>query len=76
MGPRPMIWAAELHQYHDKYYYFATFTNREVKIDTVKGNEIERRASHILVGDRAEEGGEEGAHRFVEFPAHHRRSAP
>ena len=51
MGPRPMIWAAELHQYNDKYYYFATFTNRAVKIDTVAGNVIERRASHILESD-------------------------
>ncbi len=49
MGPRPMIWAAELHAYKGKYYYFATFTNRDVKIDTVKGNVIERRASHVLV---------------------------
>jgi beta-xylosidase len=48
MGPRPMIWAAELHAYKGKYYYFATFTNRDVKIDTVKGNVIERRASHVL----------------------------
>ena len=52
MGPRPMIWAAELHAYQDKYYYFATFTNREVKIDTVRGNVIERRASHVLVSDK------------------------
>lgn len=52
MGPRPMIWAAELHEYKGKYYYFATFTNRDVKIDTVKGNVIERRASHILVSDQ------------------------
>ncbi len=52
MGPRPMIWAAELHQFKGKYYYFATFTNREVIIDTVKGNEIERRASHVLVSDK------------------------
>jgi len=52
MGPNPMIWAAELHQYKDKYYYFATFTNRDVKIDTVKGNVIERRASHVLVSDK------------------------
>lgn len=51
MGPNPMIWAAELHQYRDKYYYFATFTNRDVTIDTVRGNEIERRASHVLVSD-------------------------
>ncbi|NDV84602.1 glycoside hydrolase family 43 protein [Bacteroides sp. 51] len=52
MGPRPMIWAAELHSYQGKYYYFGTFTNRDVKIDTVAGNEIERRASHILVSDK------------------------
>jgi len=51
MGPNPMIWAAEIHAYKDKYYYFATFTNRAVKIDTVKGNVIERRASHVLVSD-------------------------
>jgi len=52
MGPRPMIWAAEIHPYKNKYYYFATFTNRAVKIDTVKGNAIERRACHVLVSDR------------------------
>lgn len=51
MGRNPMIWAAELHTYKGKYYYFATFTNRAVKIDTVQGNEIERRASHVLVSD-------------------------
>lgn len=51
MGPDPMIWAAELHAYKGKYYYFATFTNRDVKIDTVAGNVIERRASHILVSN-------------------------
>ncbi|MCW3787024.1 glycoside hydrolase family 43 protein [Plebeiibacterium sediminum] len=54
MGPDPMIWAAELHAYKDKYYYFATFTNRDVIIDTVAGNKIERRASHILVSDSPE----------------------
>lgn len=52
MGPRPMIWAAELHDYKGKYYYFATFTNSKVKIDTVAGNVIERRASHVLVSDK------------------------
>lgn len=52
MGPRPMIWAAELHAYRGKYYYFATFTNRNVVIDTVKGNAINRRASHVLVSDK------------------------
>lgn len=52
MGPNPMIWAAELHYYKGKYYYFATFTNRNVKIDTVKGNVIDRRACHVLVSDK------------------------
>lgn len=51
MGPNPMVWAAEIHPFKNKYYYFATFTNRAVIIDTVKGNKIERRASHILVSD-------------------------
>jgi hypothetical protein len=47
-----MIWAAELHQTGDGwYYYFATFTNQEVKIDTVRGNVIERRASQVLRAD-------------------------
>jgi beta-xylosidase len=52
MGPNPMVWAAELHYYKGKYYYFATFTNRNVKIDTVKGNVIDRRACHVLVSDK------------------------
>ena len=52
MGENPEIWAAELHQYNGKYYYFATFTNNSVKIDTVRGNVIPRRASHILVSDK------------------------
>ncbi|TDN95094.1 glycosyl hydrolase family 43 [Salegentibacter sp. 24] len=54
MGKNPMIWAAEIHKYKDNYYYFATFTNRNKKIDTVNGNVIERRASHVLVSDRPE----------------------
>ena len=54
MGPRPVIWAAEIHQYNSKYYYFATFTNRAVIIDSVKGNRIERRACHVLISDKAE----------------------
>ncbi|WP_346863529.1 family 43 glycosylhydrolase [uncultured Draconibacterium sp.] len=54
MGKAPMIWAAEIHQYKGKYYYFATFTNKATKIDTVKGNVIPRRASHVLVSDKAE----------------------
>ncbi|GAB3705792.1 hypothetical protein GCM10027592_38640 [Spirosoma flavus] len=52
MGPNPMIWAAEIHPYKNKYYYFATFTNRAVNIDTVKGRAIERRACHVLVSDK------------------------
>lgn len=51
MGERPQIWAAELHKYNGKYYYFATFTNNDIKIDTVRGNVIPRRASHVLVAD-------------------------
>lgn len=52
MGRSPMIWAAEIHAFKGKYYYFATFTNRAVNIDTVKGNPIERRASHVLVSNK------------------------
>ena len=52
MGKRPAIWAAELHPYKGKYFYFATFTNESIKIDTVRGNVIPRRASHILVSDK------------------------
>ena len=54
MGKNPMIWAAELHAYQGKYFYFATFTNRNIKIDTVKGNVIDRRACHVLVSDNAD----------------------
>jgi hypothetical protein len=52
MGPKPMIWAAEIHPYRGKYYYIATFTNSAIKIDTVQGSPVERRASHILVSDQ------------------------
>lgn len=52
MGADPMIWAAEIHPYKGKYYYFATFTNRGIITDTIRGNAIERRASHVLVSDR------------------------
>lgn len=51
-GERPAIWAAELHAYKGKYYYFATFTNQETIIDTVDGTEVPRRASHVLVSDQ------------------------
>lgn len=54
MGPHPMIWAPEVHEYQGRYYYFGTFTNRDVKIDTVAGNVIERRACHVLVADKPE----------------------
>ena len=50
-GAHPMIWAAELHEYKGKYYYFATFTNSDVIIDRYRGNDIPRRASHVLVSD-------------------------
>lgn len=53
-GKHPEIWAAELHKYKGKYYYFATFTNNSIRIDSVRGNIIPRRASHILVSDKAE----------------------
>ncbi|UOR04959.1 glycoside hydrolase family 43 protein [Hymenobacter aerilatus] len=52
MGPKPIIWAAEIHPYQGKYYYFATFTNQAVKIDTVQGTPIERRACHVLVSNQ------------------------
>lgn len=52
MGPKPMIWAAEIHQYKNKYYYFATFTNSKLKITDDNGKAIERRACHILVSDK------------------------
>ena len=51
MGSHPMVWAAELHQKDGLYYYFATFTNRDVVIDTVKGNIIERRACQVFRAD-------------------------
>lgn len=54
MGPRPMIWAAELHKYNGKYYYFATFTNQAVSLGQYRGNNLERRACHVLVSDKAE----------------------
>ena len=54
MGPKPSIWAAELHLYKGKYYYFATFTNHDLLVGTYRGNKLERRASHVLVADKAE----------------------
>ena len=54
MGPKPMVWAAEIHKHNDKYYFFATFTNMAVNIDTVQANIIPRRACHVLVSDSPE----------------------
>ena len=51
MGSNPEIWAAELHQYNGKYYYFATFTNKSTIIDNVNDRPIERRACHVLESD-------------------------
>lgn len=52
MGPRPQIWAAELHLYKGRYYYFGTFTNNAIIIEDIPGRyKIPRRASHILVSD-------------------------
>lgn len=52
-GPKPEIWAAELHQHNGKYYYFATFTNNSIITghNDIVGD-VPRRASHILVSDR------------------------
>lgn len=52
MGSHPQIWAAEIHEIDGKYYYFATFTNDKIIIETNQEGEIPRRASHILVSDR------------------------
>lgn len=52
MGNRPSIWAAELHFYKGHYYYFATFTNRSIIVDSIPGRfNIQRRASHVLRSD-------------------------
>lgn len=51
MGRRPAIWAAEIHPYKDKYYYFATFTNDSTIISENHNGRIPRRASHVLVSD-------------------------
>lgn len=55
MGEHPMIWAAEIHAYKGKYYYFATFTNKNVCIGTNKeGTKLERRACQVLVSKHPE----------------------
>lgn len=53
-GPRPQVWAAELHHYKGKYYCFATFTNDATVIDSTAYGRIPRRATHILVSDKPE----------------------
>ncbi len=50
-GATPAIWAAELHEYNGKYYYFATFTNNSTIILRNSNGDIPRRASHVLVAD-------------------------
>lgn len=52
MGPRPQIWAAEIHQYNGKYYFFSTFTNNNITIDSTSYGRVPRRATHILVADK------------------------
>ncbi|MCD8165306.1 MAG: glycoside hydrolase family 43 protein [Bacteroides sp.] len=55
MGSNPLIWAPELHIYNGKYYCFTTFTNTGIIVDTVPNRYcVQRRASHILVSDKAE----------------------
>ena len=52
MGVRPAIWAAELHEYKGKYYYFATFTNNAIKLEPERDSALVRRASHVLISDK------------------------
>ena len=55
MGERPAIWAAEIHYYEGKYYFFGTFTNDNIIIEDIPNRyKIPRRASHVLVADKAE----------------------
>ena len=54
MGPDPMVWP--LSCIHIKAsIIICHFTNQAVKIDTVQGNVIERRASHVLVSDKPDD---------------------
>jgi hypothetical protein len=52
MGPKPMLWAAEIHLYKGKYYYLATFTNQALKVAAADGRQLDRRACHVLVSDQ------------------------
>jgi len=55
IGSHPKIWAPEIHKYKDKYYCFTTFTNSNIIVDTIPDRyEVQRRASHVLVSDKAE----------------------
>jgi len=52
MGSSPRVWAAEVHFYKGRYYYFATFTNSDIIVDRVPGRyDVQRRASHVLRSD-------------------------
>lgn len=53
-GEKPEIWAAELHKYGDKYYYFATFTNHDTVACHYEGKEYPRRSVNVLVADNPE----------------------
>ncbi|MBO4907574.1 MAG: family 43 glycosylhydrolase [Bacteroidaceae bacterium] len=69
MGHHPQIWAAELHQYKGRYYCFATFTNREITIDSTANGRIPRRATHVLVSDKPD-GPYRPAGNQIYLPAH------
>lgn len=51
IGQNPKIWAPEIHEYNDKYYCFATFTNNNIIHGEVNGRMLPRRETHILKGD-------------------------
>lgn len=53
-GAHPQVWAAEIHLFRGKFYYFATFTNDAITIDVVNGRKIPRRASQIFVSNTIE----------------------
>ena len=71
MGSNPQIWAAELHKYNGKYYYFATFTNNSTLIGNYRGNDIPRRACHVLVSDKPD-----GPYRPMKDPTYLPESVP
>ena len=61
MGDKPMIWAAELHKWHDKYYYFATFTRLDDPFVNSDGRKLDRRGVHVLCADKPDGPYEEDA---------------